>query len=275
MKSIYIMALGLVAAGLVASGQETKEAKIERILALTNSTATIDQMFDQIKAAMTAQASSGATPEQRAKVQETMGKMMDLSRSLVEKVRPQLVQIYADNYSDQEIDGLLAFYQSPAGRAMVQKTPALTVKIMGAMQSQMSELMPEVRRIAQEAIGQNGRPVGTTAPPVFTPPPGVPGTSGAYRIGGGVSAPMPTYQQQPGYTEEARAGKLEGSVRLSVVVDENGNPRNVVVVKPLGLGLDEKAVEAVQNWRFKPGMKDGQPVPVEAIIDVTFHLVQR
>jgi len=96
---------------------------------------------------------------------------------------------------------------------------------------------------------------------------------GAYKIGGGVSAPKPTFQPEPEYSEEARKAKWTGSVRLSIVVDEKGIPQEIKVVKPLGLGLDEKAIEAVQKWRFLPGQKDGKPVPVEAIIDVTFHLL--
>ena len=60
---------------------------------------------------------------------------------------------------------------------------------------------------------------------------------------------------------------------LSVVVDSEGHARNVKVVKSLGMGLDEKAIEAVEKWRFKPGMKDGHPVNVLATIQVNFRLL--
>lgn len=60
---------------------------------------------------------------------------------------------------------------------------------------------------------------------------------------------------------------------LSVVVGVDGVPGSIKVVKPLGLGLDEKAIEAVSQWRFRPGMKEGAPVPVQAQIEVTFHLL--
>lgn len=96
---------------------------------------------------------------------------------------------------------------------------------------------------------------------------------GAFRIGGGVSAPVPTFKPEPEYSEEARKAKYQGSVMLSLVVDEKGIPQNIQVVRKLGLGLDEKAVEAVARWRFKPGMKDGKPVPVQATIEVTFRLL--
>ncbi len=96
---------------------------------------------------------------------------------------------------------------------------------------------------------------------------------GAYKIGGGVSAPALIYKVEPEYSEEARKAKYQGTVVLFVIVDDKGNPRDVRVVRPLGLGLDQKAIEAVQKWRFRPGMKDGHPVPVQATIEVNFRLL--
>jgi protein TonB len=96
---------------------------------------------------------------------------------------------------------------------------------------------------------------------------------GAYRPGGGVTNPVALYKPEPQYSEEARKAKWQGAVLLSLVVDENGKPINIKVVRPLGLGLDEKAIEAVSQWKFKPGMKDGKAVPVQAQIEVTFRLL--
>jgi periplasmic protein TonB len=96
---------------------------------------------------------------------------------------------------------------------------------------------------------------------------------GAYRIGGGVSAPIPIFQPEPEYSEEARKAKWQGTVMLSLVVDETGKAVGIKVTKSLGLGLDEKAIEAVQKWRFKPGTKDGKPVPVIASVEVNFRLL--
>jgi len=96
---------------------------------------------------------------------------------------------------------------------------------------------------------------------------------GAYKIGGGVSAPVPIVKPEPEYSEEARKAKWQGAVQLQLVVDENGNPQDIKVVRSLGLGLDQKAIEAVQKWRFKPGLKDGKPVPVSAYIEVNFRLL--
>ncbi len=96
---------------------------------------------------------------------------------------------------------------------------------------------------------------------------------GVYMPGGAVSNPVPIYRPEPQYSEEARKAKWGGTVTLSLVVDETGHTTNIHVLKPLGLGLDEKAVEAVSKWLFKPGMKDGKPVKVYAQIEVTFRLL--
>jgi TonB family protein len=96
---------------------------------------------------------------------------------------------------------------------------------------------------------------------------------GIFSVGGGVSAPIPIYKPEPAYSEEARKAKYEGTVVLRIVVDAQGNVnRDVRVVKPLGLGLDEKAVQAVQTWKFKPAIRNGVPVPVRVVVEVTFRL---
>jgi TonB family protein len=96
---------------------------------------------------------------------------------------------------------------------------------------------------------------------------------GVYRIGGGVSAPMVLSKTEPEYSEEARKAKYQGTVVLMIIVDEHGMPQGIRVVRPLGLGLDEKAIEAVEKWRFRPAMKDGRPVKVEATVEVNFRLL--
>jgi TonB family protein len=88
-----------------------------------------------------------------------------------------------------------------------------------------------------------------------------------FRVGGGVSAPVLISKIEPEYSEEARSARLQGTVRLYVQLSPAGKPTNIQVVQPLGMGLDEKAMEAVKSWRFKPGMMAGQPVTVEATID--------
>jgi periplasmic protein TonB len=96
---------------------------------------------------------------------------------------------------------------------------------------------------------------------------------GVYRIGGDVSQPVALYRPDPEYSEEARKAKYQGTVLLAIIIDENGKARDIRVVRALGLGLDEKAIEAVQKWRFRPATKQGHPVAVQAQIEVNFRLL--
>jgi TonB family protein len=88
----------------------------------------------------------------------------------------------------------------------------------------------------------------------------------------GVSAPQVISRVPPEYTEQARQAKWQGTVGLQVIVDEKGIPQEIKIVRPLGMGLDQKAIEAVQQWRFQPGLKDGKPVPVTANLELNFRL---
>jgi TonB family protein len=95
---------------------------------------------------------------------------------------------------------------------------------------------------------------------------------GIYSVGGGVSPPIPIYKPEPAYSEEARKAKYQGTVVLWIVVDAQGNVTDPRVVRPLGLGLDEKALETVRTWKFKPALRNGTPVPVRVIVEVSFRL---
>jgi TonB family protein len=90
-------------------------------------------------------------------------------------------------------------------------------------------------------------------------------------VGAGVTAPVLLYKKEPEYTEEARKAKYSGAVSLSIEIDPSGHATNIQVRRSLGLGLDEKAIEAVRQWKFKPGTKDGNPVTVSATIEVNFR----
>ena len=100
----------------------------------------------------------------------------------------------------------------------------------------------------------------------------IPPTSSVLKVGNGVSAPHLTFKVEPKYTKEARSKRIEGSVRLSVEIDPTGKPINIKVLSGLDSGLNEKAIEAVNQWRFAPGMKNGLAVTVPADITVTFRL---
>ncbi len=95
---------------------------------------------------------------------------------------------------------------------------------------------------------------------------------GVYKVGGGISAPQALSTPDPEYTEEARNAKTQGMCVLRLIVDDQGHPRDIRVVRGLGFGLDARAIDAVKQWRFQPAMKDGRPVSVLISVEVGFHL---
>ena len=95
-----------------------------------------------------------------------------------------------------------------------------------------------------------------------------------FRAGvGGVTAPSLIYKKEPEYSEEARQAKYQGTVTLYVEILPDGKVHNIRVLHSLGLGLDDKAVAAVSQWKFKAATKDGKPVPVAASVEVNFRLL--
>lgn len=95
---------------------------------------------------------------------------------------------------------------------------------------------------------------------------------GAYRVGGGVTSPRILYAPDPEFSEEARKAKYQGTVVLWLVVGPDGRAHEIRVQSSLGMGLDEKAIEAIHQWRFEPGRKDGIPVTVQVNVEVNFRL---
>lgn len=95
---------------------------------------------------------------------------------------------------------------------------------------------------------------------------------GLMGVGGGVSAPQVIHSVQPEFTQEARQANLQGNVQIQLIVDSQGNPQNLRVTRHLGMGLDEMAIDAVKQYKFRPAMYQGHPVAVQIVIDVDFHL---
>lgn len=104
-----------------------------------------------------------------------------------------------------------------------------------------------------------------------------PGSGGGYggglmSVGGGVSAPQVIHSVEPQFTDQARAADYQGTVSIQLIIDSQGEPQDIHVIHHLGMGLDEKAVEAVRQYRFKPAIYQGHPVAVQMIVNVDFHL---
>lgn len=98
------------------------------------------------------------------------------------------------------------------------------------------------------------------------------GPEGIYTPGGDVSDPIPILTPEAEFSDEARRAKYQDVCMISVTIDAHGNPQNPRVIRPLGMGLDEKALEAVRKYHFKPAMRQGHPVPVRIAVAVDFRL---
>ena len=107
----------------------------------------------------------------------------------------------------------------------------------------------------------------STGPGVGDGPPGIfaPGKMG-------VTVPVAIYHPEPSFSDEARKAKQQGAVTLLVVVGKDGRTHDIRVTQSLGMGLDEKAIEAVSQWRFKPATLNGQPVASQIAVELDFHL---
>ncbi|MGA2144624.1 MAG: energy transducer TonB [Bryobacteraceae bacterium] len=99
------------------------------------------------------------------------------------------------------------------------------------------------------------------------------GSGGTGGEGAVFTQPVLLTKKEPEYTDEARKVRLQGTVALIIEIDSQGLPRDIRVWQSLGLGLDERAVEAVRNWRFRPATRNGKPVPSSARVDVNFRLL--
>jgi TonB family protein len=108
---------------------------------------------------------------------------------------------------------------------------------------------------------REGKPAPQGKGPVYT-----------VKSGEGMSPPRVNFHPDPEYSEEARRAKYQGTIVLSLVVDASGAPRDLQIVTPLGLGLDEEAVKSVSSWTFRPGAKDGELVSVAINVEVSFRL---
>ena len=102
---------------------------------------------------------------------------------------------------------------------------------------------------------------------------GGPGGNGVFSVGHDVSMPIPIRRTEPEYSDAARRARVSGSILVYAEIGPDGKPHNLRVTSGLGLGLDGKALEAVSQWLFKPGMRDGHAVTVRATFEVNFRLL--
>lgn len=152
----------------------------------------------------------------------------------------------------------------------VVAVPDITIPQGGQTGDPMSSLTqmlsngPGERGIGNGCCGGDGDSFG---PHSGSGPPGIfsPGRNG-------VTVPQVIYNPEPAFSDQARKAKQQGLVMLMLVVGKDGRPYNIRVAQSLGMGLDEKAMEAVTRWRFEPATFNGQPVATQIAVEVNFHL---
>jgi TonB family protein len=147
---------------------------------------------------------------------------------------------------------------------------AATIMEMYALFLTRNNRPDEAKSIKAEADDLR-KALGKVVPVVAGPP--ARASAETFQVGGGVTAPKLVQKVEPDYTEDARAAKYQGTVVLYVEIGPDGGARNMRVLRSLGLGLDQKAIDAVSQWQFQPGMRTGVPVTVQATIEVNFRLL--
>lgn len=133
---------------------------------------------------------------------------------------------------------------------------------------------PSSKLIAGAFGNQGGSTIGNRpgGPGIGPGGSGLPGTSST-AIGRSIAPPVLIFQVDPEFSEEARKAKYQGTVLLAIDVDASGHPANIRILQGLGMGLDEKAIQAVSQWRFRPGLQNGKPVATPATVQVNFRLL--
>lgn len=129
----------------------SKQQKIERILELTNPDSVVTEVVTQVDEMMR-QIQPSPTAQQKARRSEALDKIGKLAKQRILKMRPELVKAYSETFTDEEIDGMLAFYETPAGKATVTKIPAVNSRMSGLIQAEINSLGPEINKIAEDAL---------------------------------------------------------------------------------------------------------------------------
>ena len=161
----------------------------------------------------------------------------------------------------------------PMMEAKIHVDPAIDVQPDVKMRSDLPQIGVANSPVVGMSLGNgHGSGVGSGNGDGYGPGWGGGMGGGVKQVGGGVSEPVVIYQVDPEFSEEARKAKAQGSVTVDLLVDAQGRPSHVHAVSGIGMGLNEKAEEAVRQYRFKPAMENGRPVTVEMNVVVVFEI---
>jgi TonB family protein len=172
-------------------------------------------------------------------------------------------------YDDKQKNMKLASYEEPVRFELPIGTDpsAALLRMFVGMDEDASKLVPDYWKQYAETHYMADLSKASVKPPQRDQPEVEPGV---YRVGGSVKPPILIKQVEPEFTQFARQFRITGSTAVRVIVDENGHPTKVSIIRPLGAGLDENAVDAVKKWSFRPGTKDDRPVKTLVTVEVTY-----
>jgi TonB family protein len=194
-------------------------------------------------------------------------------------LQAMLVPIYAERFTTEELRQILEFESSPVGQKLRSSEATMLAEIQPQMVAWSRSTGQEVTRqiltehpewaneIAERRQKQNAQALATM-------PAGDERANEAIHWNTrDVQPPQIISKSEPQYSEDGLKAKTEGSVGLSITVGVDGAARDIKVVRPLGQGLDEKAIEAVRTWHWKPAMKGGVAIATRATVEVNFRLL--
>ncbi len=209
-------------------------------------------------------------------------RQLQLSEAQIEKIeqtflhfRPALATLSAELRSrEAELKSLMS--ANSVDEARIRNQTDLIAVSRASLEKTNSSMMLEIRKDLSkqqwdrlqeiQALRRSSAALSATTDTAHI------GDDEVYRVGGTVKAPRVLYQPLPSYTQEARDAKAEGIVLLQGIVRKNGRITDLQVLRGIGYGLDQKAIETITNeWRFEPGTRDGQPVDVQVNLEVSFR----
>jgi hypothetical protein len=179
-RLFFLLLLSLPLSSIAHADDASKRAKIEELIQLTK----LDQLLSQTSSQMVTRMKQSAaqqnsrrafTPEQQKAVDDYIDQVQKITQNAVswEKVKPMVLQVYSETYTDQELDGILGFYHSPAGQALIAKSPQLMNRTMQLVNAQMNEVQPQIREASEEFTRRmkelNSAPAPTPAPAPTAP----------------------------------------------------------------------------------------------------------
>ena len=160
-KLLTLLTALLLTLPLAHADDASKRTKVEDLLTLTKANQMVDQMLSQMTSAMKAQtdqqtADAHFTPAQQKLADQFQTRMQAIMQQFVstDHLHPIFVQLYMDTYTEDELDGILTFYRSPAGQAFLAKTPQLVSRTVTVMQEQMADLQPQIQQAAKDFADQ-------------------------------------------------------------------------------------------------------------------------